>query len=326
MSRTATLRQRAMRRLFRLRDAEPGEIVLHQRRVFILSTRAGLGYFVMLVVLLLASINYSLSLGFALTFLLAACSVIDIYLTHRNLAHLHLAPGRSHPVFAGEEAQFEVHLINRHRYDRFAIWIGFSEGSGKAVEHVIDVAAGIGSSTTLSIATSERGWLPAPRIRLRTQFPLGLMRAWSYWQPDLRALVYPAPEENAPALPMAHGDRTEGHGTAGHDDFAGIRPYQAGDAPRLLAWRQIARNDHQALIAKQFEGGVASELVLDFQRLPQAMDVELKLSRMTAWVLAAEVHGLPYAFRLGGRYFPAALGPAHQAACLHALALYGQST
>src|SRR5690606_14709137 len=98
-----------VRWLFRLRDVEVGEVFLNQRRVFIVPTRAGLTFGVMLIVLFLCSVNYSLSLGFALTFLLGACAVIDMHLTFRNLAHLHLRPGNTQAVFAGEEAQFELH-------------------------------------------------------------------------------------------------------------------------------------------------------------------------------------------------------------------------
>ena len=94
---------------------------------------------------------------------------------------------------------------------------------------------------------------------------------------------------------------------------------------KRLAWRQIARLDTDAggtLVSKHFEGGVSSALQIDFATLPRNMNVEMKLSRMTRWVLEAEAHGLPYAFRLGEIAFPSALGPAHQDACLCALALY----
>jgi hypothetical protein len=43
---------------------------------------------------------------------------------------------------------------------------------------------------------------------------------------------------------------------------------------------------------------------------------------MTRWVLEAEQQGLPYSFKLGPLEFAPALGPAHQDACLRALALY----
>ena len=66
-----------------------------------------------------------------------------------------------------------------------------------------------------------------------------------------------------------------------------------------------------------------AELCLDFAQLPPRMDLEHKLSRLTSWVLEAERRALPYAFRLGPQQFDPALGDAHRAACLQALALYG---
>ena len=321
-----SLRQRLASRLFKLRDAEPGEVHLGQRRVFILPTRSGMMFCVMLVVLFIAAINYNLSLGFALTFLLAGCLVVTMHLTHRNLAHLHVAPGNAPPVFAGEDAHFPLHLINRRRHDRFAVLLRFIDDGTSSIEHAVDIAAQTSTTLPLTAPAHERGWMPAPRIRLQTRFPLGLMRAWSYWKPATQVLVYPHPEDDAPPLPLLAGEKEDGTGSAGHDDFAGIRAYQSGDSPRWLAWRQIARTENSALITKQFEGRATSELSLDFARLPHTMDVELKLSRMARWVLMAEARGLPYAFRLDGLSFPPSNGPAHQATCLRALALYGQAS
>lgn len=168
----------------------------------------------------------------------------------------------------------------------------------------------------------------APRVRLQTRFPLGLLRAWSYWLPDARALVYPRPEENAPPLPLAGDEHRDGTGQAGQDDFAGVRGYQAGDSLKRLAWRQIARVDIEsggALVTKHFEGGAATEIAIDMSQLPGSMDIESKLSRMTRWILEAEARSLAYAFHLGDLNLPAALGPAHRETCLRALALYGKA-
>lgn len=315
------------RSLFQLRDAEPGEVFLTQRRVFIVPSRPGLAFAVMLMLLFLCSINYNLSLGFGLTFLLAACAVIDMHLTFRNLAYLHLSAGKVAAVFAGEDALFELHLANRRKLTRYAIRLGFIGRGLSAMERATDVPAHSTSHLTLAITTTRRGWQPAPRIRLQTRFPLGLLRAWSYWQPDSRALVYPQPEASAstPPLPLAPIERSDGNGVAGHQDFAGIRTYQSGDSLKHLAWRQIARLDTDLdpkLITKQFEGGAVSDLSIDFESLPYDMALEDKLSRMTRWILEAEARQLPYAFRLGNNIHAAALGPAHQRACLRALALY----
>jgi uncharacterized protein (DUF58 family) len=166
--------------------------------------------------------------------------------------------------------------------------------------------------------------MKAPRVRLRTRFPLGLLRAWSYWQPDAQALVYPSPETNSPPFSAEEEGHGEGNNRAGQEDFAGIRAYQAGDSMKRLAWRQIARlgSESGTLVSKHFEGGAAGRLWFDYAKLPRNMDVEQKLSRMTRWVLEAEALGLPYALRLGGTSLPSSLGPAHQEACLQALALY----
>lgn len=310
--------------LFRLRDAEPGEVFLNQRRVFIMPTKAGAGFGMLLLVLFVGAINYNLSLGFALTFVLAGVAVIDMHLTFRNLAHLHLLPGRGNTVFAGEEARFELHLINRRKNDRYAIWIGFTGAGQPALEQAADIGAFSQTAVLLAAPARQRGWLRAPRVRLRTAFPLGLLRAWSYWLPDVSVLVYPQPEQSAPPLPMSLTSRDDGNGRVGNEDFAGIRAYQAGDSMKRLAWRQIARLDSASrhLVSKHFEGGAATELQLSMDTLPRHLDIEIRLSRMTRWVLEAEARGLPYAFRLDDLSYPSAIGPVHQDACLRALALY----
>jgi uncharacterized protein (DUF58 family) len=311
--------------LFQLRDSEPGTVTLTMRRVFILPTRAGIAFAVLLLVMLIGALNYNLGLGFALTFFTGACAVADMYLTAKNLALLQLAPGRAQPVFAGEEAQFELHILNRSKQDRFAVWLGF-QADGEP-RQVTDIAAGADSAVRLSAATRERGWLAAPRVRLVTRFPLGLFRAWSYWRPDAKVLVYPAPESPPQPLPSSGAASEDGHGTVGLDNFAGIRSYQAGDPLKHLAWRQIARHDPALggqLVTKHFEGGAVAELTLDFAALPLQMDLEQKLSRMAGWVLAAEQRALPYTFRLAQHEYGPALGDAHRAACLRALALFGR--
>lgn len=303
-----------------------GEVELSQRRVYILPTRAGLGFGALLLALLVGSVNYSLGLGFGLTFVAAACALVDMIHTWRNLAHLHLRPGRAGAVFAGEEASFELLLANRSRQARYALWIDLD--TAKEARHAVDIAAGSSAGVVLHAASSRRGWMKAPRVRLSTRFPLGLFNAWSYWQPDSRALVYPYPEQDAPPLPVSGHPSPDGAGSAGSDDFAGVRSYQPGDPLRQLAWRHIARLDPALggqLVTKQFEGGSMDELVLDLDALPPRLDLELKLSRLARWVLEAELRALPYALRLGRQEIEAALGPAHQAACLEALALYGSA-
>jgi uncharacterized protein (DUF58 family) len=318
------LKQRLRRMIFLEHKPEAGEVYLKQRRVFTLPNKPGLAFVLMLGVLFIASTNYSLNLGFALTFVLGACALINNILGFRNLAYLHLSAATPQPVFAGEEAQFPLHLINRRSHPRYAICVGFHDDWQGG--QLIDIAGNSRGIVQISQPAPERGWMPIKRVRLQTHFPLGLLRAWSTWLPDTQVLVYPQPELHAPPLPMTGAARQDGQGHGGNEDFAGVRAYQVGDAIKHLAWKQIARVDTEIggqLYSKQFAGGSASDILLDYASLPGVMDVEHKLSRMTRWVLDADASGQPYAFKLGATEYVAGNGQVHRQDCLRALALFG---
>ncbi|MFZ6726973.1 DUF58 domain-containing protein [Undibacterium sp. MH2W] len=319
-----SLRQRLRQTLFLERQPERGEVLLGQRRVFTLPSKPGWMFILVLLLMFITSTNYNLSLGFALTFVLASVAMVNAFWGFRNMAYLHLLAGPARAVFAGEETQYTVHLINRRNHQRFAIWVGFAEKGHP--DTAVDIAPHSQTTLQLSYPTQQRGWQPIPRIRLQTWFPLGLLRVWSTWLPDTQALVYPRPEQNPPPLPTAgQNNVTALDGQSGHEDFAGVRAYQAGDAMKHLAWKQIARVDTALggqLVTKQFSGGTGSNVMIDYASLPRVMDTELKLARLTSWVLEADRTGLPYGFRIGSSDFAPAQGPAHRDACLRALALF----
>ena len=298
---------------------ERGAIVLGHRRVYIVPSRLGLLFGGALLILLAGSINYTLSLGFGLTFLLAGMGLAGMVHTARNLAQLVVRAGRSEPVFAGEEAVFRLHLANLAPHDRPELLVKHLRSGA---ERTVDLPAGTEIEAALRVPAPRRGWLPAGRLMLETRFPLGLFRAWSYVEPDLRCLVYPRPERG-PALPPPQPSPKSGGARAlahGNDDFSGLRGYQPSDSPRHVAWKIAARSDD--LLTKQFSGEAQVELWLDWRDLPAGMDVEARLSRLAGWILAAERGGARYGLRLPGRVLPPDSGEAQRTACLEALALF----
>ena len=297
------------------RRPEPGTIFLRQKRVYILPTRPGLAFAMALMVMLIGSNNYNLSLGYILTFLLASMALVAILHTFRNLVHLHITPGRVEPVFAGEIAWFELFVENRSGYDRCSISLWHQ---GNATQ--CDVACGRGTTVSIPVAAQQRGWLAPGRVTVDTRFPVGLLRAWSYIQPDMRCLVYPKPDDGLLPLPSGGAGEKRVAG-GGSDDFAGLRPYQASDSPRHIHWKAAARG--QGLQTKVFSGRAAAELWLDWNQLPANLDPESKLSRLTRWVLSADQDGLRYGLRLPGLELAPDAGESHRLACLRELALYG---
>jgi len=154
---------------------EPGVVFLSQRRVYILPTRHGLSFGVAVILMLIGSINYNLSLGYVLTFLLAGVGIVSILHTFRNLAHLYVSAGRVAPVFAGDTAQFELVFENKSDFDRHSL-----ELACRGTRVSCDVPARAHRSVTLPVKTEKRGWLQLERVTVDTRYPLGLMRAWSY--------------------------------------------------------------------------------------------------------------------------------------------------
>ena len=309
--------------LFQPRTPEAGPIVLIQRRVYILPARHGILFAVVLLMMLLGSINYGLSLGFVLTFLLAALALNAMLYTFRNLVRLQVTAVRTAPVFAGEAALFTLNLANPGSATRHAIGISRERRARTAGDYTV-VPAGASSRISISIPSERRGRLSAGRLTLFTRFPLGLYHAWSYVHPDVSCIVYPRPAPAAPPLPRSESASGSGASYgAGQDDFAGLRTYHAGDPPRHVAWKIAARG--QGLHTKQFSGQAASEVWLEWHALPPRMDAEEKIACLARWVLDAHAQRMAYGLRLPRLEVPMAGGDAQRERCLEALALYETS-
>lgn len=305
-------------------QASSQELILNRRRVYIIPNKAGLVYTLLLLIIFITSINYSLNLGYALDFVLIACGWLAINLTFRNLSGTGLSASASPAVYLGELAHFSLYLTNRSKRARYALHLGFD----RSAMQVIDIPEFSNRSVALATPTLQRGWMACPRIRIETTFPYGLLTAWSYWRTTQRVLVYPTPEVNPPALPFATQGETGSEATAGNDEFAGVRNFQAGDSLKLLAWRHMARQSAaglDVLISKNFEGGQRRICAIDFAALPASLNTEQKLSRLCAWLLTAERTQVRYAFRLGAAQYEQNSGEDHLLLCLTALALYGRT-
>lgn len=311
----ANLRQSISDWIFRAAVPEAPPVTLVQRRIFILPTRQGYAFGLMLLLLLLASINYNLSLGFLLTFLLGSMAGVGLLHTWRNLAHLRLRPGRCEPVFAGDTAAFAV-TIESPSLTRFAI------GLVRHGEEPVHGDIGVAEPATLAIPvqTQRRGRLTCGRLEVFTRYPIGLFHAWSYVEFDLSIVVYPRPDPTAGSPPNAGAQATEeGIPVPGEEEFNMLRAYRPGDPPRQIAWKALARE--QELLTKDFSAMASSELWIDWNDA-HAPDAEARLSILAHWVLQADGYGQAYGLRLPGVRIAADRGEAHRARCLEALALF----
>lgn len=298
-----------------------------QRNVYIVPTWAGVAFCGTLGVLLLTSINEQLSLGYALTFALTGAGLASMHTTHANLRGLQMDLKAPDGVHAGEEYVLELRLHNPGGA-RFGIAVSAQLEGGATEPAWVDVPALGHAVLRLRLPALKRGLSELPRLIVTTRFPLGFFRAWSYWRPASKVWVYPQPEDvPAPFPPQAEGhavDAASARQTASGTDFSGVRSYRRGDSMKQILWRKsaLALDEGLPLWVRETEAPLAQDLWLDW-RDTQGRDIEARLSRLTAWVLAAERLGQPYGLRLAGREVQPSLGAVHRQTCLELLAGFG---
>jgi len=297
-------------------EQEP--VILHRRRIYIIPTRYGGLFTLLLSLMLIGSINYNNSLGFALTFLMGSVAMISMLHAHRNLSGLQIRSGTTESVFYGQTIAFPIVLSNMNALDKVSLML--SNKDSVSIYMTIPAASTI--TTQLLQSSQHRGLKPLGKIKISTEYPLGLFHAWSWVYPDANAIVYPAPEKNAPPPDFENdGQEQLQNNLHGEDDFAGLRHYQPGDSIRSIAWKQSARGN--GLFTKQFAGSGGKTLWLDWD-IPDTHSLEHRLSRLCQWVIFCESTGSDYGLRIPGFTLAPGKGHKHRHLCLSALALFDQ--
>jgi uncharacterized protein (DUF58 family) len=304
--------ERRLPALTRLRATENLPIALHRRRIYVLPTLFGGVFGAMLLVMSVGALNYNNNPALLLTALLASLSVLSMLVAFRNLDGLALRSVQAQPCHAGESLLLELGFADTPRL-RAGLRIDIGTAS-----RIVAGQPGQPLHAQLALPTQRRGLLVLPRIKVWTRWPYGLFRAWSWLNPGVELLVWPAPEQLPTPLPLGQHEAQRSRAQPQGDEFGALREYRASDPRRLIAWKASARHDR--LLVREPEQLAGAEYVLDFAQLP-ALDLESRIARLTRWVLMAEEARARYTLVLPAQRLGPDLGSAHARRCLRALAL-----
>jgi uncharacterized protein (DUF58 family) len=309
-------RERYAQRLFRHAPADHHPVILRHSRIYILPTRRGVAFLATLATTLLTSLNYSLSLGFIVTFTLFGLVAVSLVHTYRNLAGIELRPLAAGETFAGGVMPFTLALAGGAT-PRYAIKLA-ARGCNPVTADVVPDAA---YPVALELLTPRRGRIVLGRVTLSSAFPAGLWRGWAYVHFPLAGIAFPTPETAPPPLPTGNAGQDDHSVMRGANaDLAGLRTYQPGDPLQRIAWKAVARG--AGWHTKQFEGGGGGgPVVLDWEAMPATLEAKVRIARLTAWVLAAERAARPFALKAPGVALALGQGREHRRAALTALAL-----
>lgn len=311
----ASLRNRVSA-LARPRHPESLPVRLDRHRVYVLPTRFGLFYAVLLLAMLLGALNYNNNPALLLALLLAGTGLASLVAAHLQLTGLEIVAVEGEAVAVGQPLIVRVHAKAPADRVRRGLQVAFAQGPAPATALHLDQGRG---EADLTLPTQQRGWLEVPRVTVATIRPLGLARAWAYIWPEQPLLVYPAPEAAGPPLPEGSGDRADSRLHPAGEDVHHLRAYRPGDARRAIAWKPSARRDQ--LLVREYEQPQGAEIALEWRSL-RALQHEQRIARLARWVDEAERGGRRYWLALPGQpILGPAHGPHHRHACLRALAL-----
>ncbi|MEM7195248.1 MAG: DUF58 domain-containing protein [Pseudomonadota bacterium] len=292
-----------------------GTLTITPRQVYILPTRYGLVFAVMLFAMLIGSHNYGVNMGFMLTFLLAGLGMSALLQTWRNLVGLQLRVLPGEPVHAESPSVLSITLINNRRTPRSAIQVRLQTDAAWA-----DLSASGSETIHVPYQPADRGWFSPGRLTCYTFFPFGLFYAWAYFNTDKKYLIYPRLDDfPAETTQRASDELPRGRPQTGDEDFYGHRNYQEGDQPNRIDWKAFARG--RGLLAKQYHQEHDEDLWLEWGSLSD-YGIEQRLSMMARAVVEFDRAGLRYGLRIPGETIKPDFGNRHRHRCLKALALF----
>lgn len=295
------------------------EVILSQRSIFIVPSKTGGMFLLLLILLLITAINYQNSLIYGLVFWLFSIGLSAMIFTYRNLSGLTLKAGNAVVGFAGNTIEIPIRLADSKR-SHYGLSLSWAQN--KADNEVADSST-ISNETEVKIPFSlnTRGHLKTPRLKLQTRYPFGLYTCWTWVRLKSPGIVYPKPITTPFIAAEGQGDdlQADANLALGNDEFIGLRSYQAGDSLKHIAWKYLAKG--KGLLTKEYDNQQLSMQWLDWHSL-QGMTEESRLSHLTGWILQAEQEGRAYGLRLPGQTIAPSQGDGHRKQCLTALALY----
>lgn len=291
-------------------------VVLNQRRIFIFPSRAGFMFLVLLLVMLVAAINYQNNMAFMLVFFLASLFFVAVHHTYSNLSGLKVTAVSGGENFVTEPLTYQFRLSAARRKAHLGIAVGWQSDDLQ----LINVSAHSEQLVELFALAIKRGYQKPERLLIESVYPLGLLRAWTWLAMDVQATVYPKPIKGDLNTVSADGE-TEGelNLTIGDDELIGLKAYAVGDSIRRIHWKSYAKG--QLLQSKAFAGLDSVQCYLDWQAVEG--DIERRVSVLSFHILNLDSQDVDYGLRLPGVEFEPGRGASHRRQLLTALAFFG---
>lgn len=244
--------------------------VIHSFRKWLPLSPEGLGWLVLTSATLITGLAKSINLITLLGCVLFAIGPINIWLAWRQVRGLRSFRTLPDFLIAGAATSWLVHIVQDSPRRRQGISL-IDPGPDAEAAWFVDLQPERVQSFERTIAAPCRGILPLQPVRIASGHPFGLAEVVRIGD-DSATTIAVAPRcgvlnrnllrrwlSRSHFATGAVRSRPFRHPT-GQAEFHGLRPFRAGDSPRLIHWRTSAR--HGELMVREFEEYPNDDLVL----------------------------------------------------------------
>jgi uncharacterized protein (DUF58 family) len=306
--------------------ASPSDWIFQFNKIYIFPTKYGLLYLLVIFIMILTGATYANNLIYLLGFFLFSVFASGMVQTHSNLNGTDVEVVQVEDTFAGEPARIHLKVKNQTKKLKQTLRVQVAD---KKIRDEIPAKAEIveahkSVACSFYVQAKTRGCFDLPRLKVYTNFPVGLFESWMFQAAERHYFVYPSPENYSGSLYRLWGeaDKVISGKNLSHQtdsDFKEHRPYRAGESYRHIDWKAFARK--RPLLVKTFDGDTGVKKIYCYADLGH-LNPEQRLRQLSFWITESLRAHEPFQLVLPN--FKSALGEgsAHARTCLRELASF----
>ena len=297
-------------------------ITLSNNKIYILPTKAGLFFALILLLMLITAINFNNSLIYLLTFFLASLAIVSMFFTQKSLLGLSFQAGIASPVFCKQIIHIPLNISYATTDQLLPCCLTIQLENFTLTIDNLELQEAI----LLPVKTIQRGYAKIPLITISSTFPFGLFHAWSNIKLSNQSLVYPLPIKSDHLVKLTHISAHAGkqnNDNQGLEDFIGLDKFMPGQSLKQVHWKAYAKQ--QGMYIKKFSGASASNKYwFDIDMFNVFTTLEQRLSYLTYFIIQADKKGDSYGLKIPKKNIEINNGVTHKHLCLKALALLNE--
>lgn len=300
-------------RFLERRQPPTAEVTLSQNRIYILPSRLGWWFGLLVILLYLLGTNYQNNLILITAFMIISLLLAAMLQAFYNLHQLKLRVNKEVTSYAGQDAIVELILQSNSAQMLQLSW--FKQKASYLMPQLEGTA-----TAAIPLKGLSRGCHLLPRLKVASLYPFGLFSCWSYPALQAKVWVYPCPLSSRGIAAQGSDQNAATAADRIQPEVNGVKPYQAGDPAARILWKKLAANPNLTVVRHDPAQAELTEQWITVPPLTGAA-LEFALSEATAKALKLEQANLLYGLRLPHITLVPAGGQAHLTRCLQALAL-----